>query len=461
VTLTATRAFSASDAAVTFNRDVAPIVFNHCATCHRPGEVAPFTLASYRDVSKRAQQIAEVVESRYMPPWKAGGPHGQFVGDRRLTGEQIRTIRAWVDAGAPEGDAADLPPLPQFAEGWQLGQPDLVVTTPEPFTVPAEGRDVYHCFVVPLDLPQDVYVTALELRPSNRKVVHHTLLYLDANGAARALDAASPGPGYPRVGGPGFLPTGGLGGWAPGVSPRHLPDGVGRPVKKGSDLILHTHFHPSGKPESEQTSVGLYFAKRIPAKVLATIPRGSRNIDIAPGESDYTVRDSFTVPADVTLAGLFPHAHLICKSIRVTATFADGEERQLISIKDWDWDWQDQYQYADPIQVPRGTRVDMEFVYDNSAGNPENPSNPPKRVRFGEQTTDEMAFVFFHILTDRGAEGLAFRGGRRARGGNDGWLMRRLLERFDANKNGRLDRDEREAARRAFPAGGARGDGKG
>jgi hypothetical protein len=247
-------------------------------------------------------------------------------------------------------------------------------------------------------------VSALEYRPSNPKIVHHTLFYLDNSGTARANEAASTEkPGYPRTGGPGFAPSGGLGGWAPGVSPRFMPEGVGRPIQAGADLILHTHFHPSGKVEKEQSVVGLYFTKKAPAKVLLSIPHGSRRIDIAPGDKNYVIENSFVVPNNVELEGIFPHAHLLCKQIQVTATTPDGTTMPLIWIKDWDWNWQDFYQYSHVMQIPKGTTVTMKFTYDNSADNPHNPSSPPKRVHNGEQTKDEMALVFYQILVDREA----------------------------------------------------------
>jgi hypothetical protein len=192
-----------------------------------------------------------------------------------------------------------------------------------------------------------------------------------------------------------------LGGWAPGVSPRFLPDGVGRPIKAGADLVLHTHFHPSGKVEKEQSVVGLYFTKRTPEKVLVSMPHGTNRLNIAPGDNHYVVENTFTVPGNVELQGIFPHAHLLCREIKVTATLPDGTIEPLIWIKDWDWNWQDFYQYSHVLQVPRGTKVTQEFVYDNSADNPHNPSSPPQRVHYGEQTKDEMALVFYQILIDR------------------------------------------------------------
>ena len=389
--------------AVTFAKDVAPIVFDHCVTCHRPGQVAPFSLTSFEQVSKHAAEIETQVEDRVMPPWKAAPNFGDFVGVRRLNDGQIKTIKAWVAAGKPEGDTADLPPLPTFKSGWQLGEPDLVVKMPKAFTVPAEGRDVFRWFVVPMNLTEMRYVSAVEFRPSNPKVVHHALFFLDSRGAARGLEARSGDtqPGYARGGGPGFIPSGGLGGWAPGYTPRFLPDNVGRPVQAGSDLVIQMHFHPSGKQEQEQSTIGIYFTKSPPDKILVSIPRGDNKIDIAAGDSHYQIHDSFVVPDDVTLAGIIPHAHLLCQEIKVSATLPDGKAEPLIWVPKWNWDWQDEYQYVHPLHIPKGTRVDIDYRYDNSADNPRNPHTPPKRVHFGEQTGDEMALVFFQLEVDR------------------------------------------------------------
>ena len=390
--------------ALTFNKDIAPIVFSQCALCHHEGEVAPFPLMGYADVQKHAKQIARVTKSRFMPPWKAEPGFGDFHGVRRLTDDQIKLISQWVEEGAVEGVTADLPTVPHFTDGWQLGTPDLILKVPQPFTVPAEGKDVYRCFVIPIDISEDKYVTAVEYRPSNRKVVHHALFFLDSTGAARRKAQQSDGVGYPSFGGPGILPTGGLGGWAPGAFPAKLPDGVGRMLKKGSDLVLQTHFHPSGKPEQEQSTIALYFSKSPTDKVLAGMSLRSRDINIAPGEKNYKATDSFITPIDVQLIGVTPHAHLICKEMKADATLPDGTKKPLIWIKDWDFNWQDQYKYAEPIKLPKGTKLEMEYTYDNTAENPRNPNSPPKKVTFGEQTADEMAILFMEVVPEKQSE---------------------------------------------------------
>lgn len=391
----------ALSAAPNFSKDVAPVLYNNCVTCHRPGEVAPFPLITYKDVKKHAGDIATVTHDRFMPPWKAVPGHGDFVGERRLTADEIALIKSWTDAGSPEGNPADLPPVPKFADGWHLGEPDLIVKMTESYTVPAEGRDIFRCFVLPLNIDEDKFVTAVEYRPSNRKVVHHALLFLDATGTGRKFDEADPGPGYGNMGGGiGFAPTGGLGGWAPGVFPNHLPDGICRNLRKGSDLIIQVHFHPTGKLEQEQSSVGIYLSKKPPQKILTTIPLRNKKIDIPPGQKDYKVSKSLVLPIGGEVIGIIPHAHLICKDMKVWATTPDGSKRDLIWIDDWDFNWQDQYIYKQSIKFPAGTKFDMEFTYDNSTDNVRNPNNPPQRITHGEQTSNEMAIAFIQMVPD-------------------------------------------------------------
>jgi mono/diheme cytochrome c family protein len=392
-------------AAVTFTKDVAPILFENCATCHRPGEVAPFPLLSYKDAKRRAGQIADVTGSRFMPPWLPVPGHGEFADERRLTDAQTAALRAWADAGAPEGDPKDLPPAPKFTEGgrsasrtWSSNAREVHPAGRGPGRVPGVRP--------PLNLTEDKYVTAVDFRPANRKIVHHALLFTDRSGQARKLDAQDPEPGYGRGGGGvGFAPSGGLGGWAPGVTARHLPDGVARLMHKGSDLVVQVHFHPSGKEEQEQSTIGIYFAKKEPQKLAFSLPKGFRRsmLDIAPGRKDFAMTDSFTLPMEANVVGIFPHAHLLCKEIKVDATLPDGSKQPLVWIKDWDWNWQDEFQYKSAVRLPAGTRIDQKYVFDNSAENPRNPNQPPKRVTWGEQTADEMAITFFLVTAPKDA----------------------------------------------------------
>lgn len=384
-----------SAAEVSYHRDIAPIVYNNCTNCHREGESAPFPLTSYEEVSRKASTIQRAVSKRYMPPWHADTEATRFLDVRRLNEDQITTINAWVSAGKPEGDVADAPEMPEFTKGWQLGEPDLVLTMKKAFEVPADGPDIYRNFALPIDLPEDKWIKAIELRPSARSVVHHSLYFLDDSGTARKLDGKDGTPGFTGM---GFRKSGDLGGYVPGVSPRFLPGDLARPLPKGSDLVLSTHFHPSGKPESEKTKVGLYFADKPPGRALQSVQvppafgRGSK-IDIPAGETDYTVEDTFTLPADVELVSVSGHAHYICESMTMTATHPDGTVETLLHIPDWDLDWQDTYFFAEKEMLPAGTVLKSVIKYDNSSENQDNPFDPPRRIKWGRESTDEMGSI--------------------------------------------------------------------
>jgi mono/diheme cytochrome c family protein len=425
---------------ITFSEHVAPIVFANCAPCHRPGEAAPFSLLSYRDARPLAKAIATATASHAMPPWKAGPSDYAFANARQLNPDQIATIQKWVADGALEGDPAKLPALPRFTEGWQLGPPDLTVSMSEAFEVPARGPDVYRNFVVPLNLDRDTWVRAIEFRPSARSVVHHSLFFLDATSASRERDESDPLPGFPggmgggRVGGGGrglagllggrggrgatadpvdddpvARVAGGLGGWALGGRALELPSGLAFFVAKGSDLVLSTHFHPSGKIEYEKSTVGLYFAPSPPTQAFTTIQLPPifgvfEGLDIPADEAHYTIKDSFVIPVDVRAFSVGAHAHYLGKQMRLTATFPDGTVKTLLRIDDWDFSWQERYRYAEFVSLPRGTRLDAEVTYDNTPANKRNPSRPPVRVTWGEESTDEMGSIGLQVVAATPAE---------------------------------------------------------
>lgn len=374
---------------MTFNRDIAPIVYANCTGCHREGEVTPFPLISYEDVSKRAEQIVTVIEAGLMPPWRPAEGVGHFLGERRLSKSQRELIRRWAKSGAAEGDPEDRPQTPEFKSGWALGEPDLVLKMSQKFTIPADGPDVLQNFVLPLNFEKDHFVVAAEFWPGNSRVVHHSIFYLDKNGAARRLDEKEPKPGYSTFGGPGFLPTGALGGWSPGTTPRILPGNYCRYAAAGSDLVLQIHYHPTGREETDQSEVGLYFIEQ-PKNVVANITLSNFGFKLKAGESDQMVTGEYTLSDDVTLVGLTPHMHLLGRQMRVSANYPDGKAENLIWIKDWSFYWQDQYYLQSPKRLPKGTRLQIEARYDNSNENPFNPSSPPRDVTFGEETTDEM-----------------------------------------------------------------------
>jgi hypothetical protein len=394
---------------VTYARDIAPILQQRCVTCHRPGQVAPFALTNYDDARSHAEMIVEVTQRRLMPPWIPGPEtEHRFVGQRWLSDRELELLAKWVEEGCSLGDEADLPPQLPYAEGWQLGVPDLVVTMSESFSVPASGPDLLQNFVMPIDIPEDKLVAAVEFHPGNKRVVHHAVLFLDDKGQARELDAATPEPGYANFGGPGFLPSGALGGWSVGNTARRLPNAMGRYLKKGSDLVVQVHYHPTGKPEVDQSEIGLYFVDKPvedslkePAKLVGSIWMANYEMDIPAGEANYRRSMSYTLPKDVIMVGIVPHMHLLGKSMRVTATQPNKEPEVLIDIPLWDYNWQDEYYYEQPIRLKAGTEIVVEAVFDNSADNPSNPSSPPERVTWGEETTDEMLFCFFLLTADK------------------------------------------------------------
>ncbi|MBA2117157.1 redoxin domain-containing protein [Bremerella alba] len=387
---------SLEEATLTFNRDIAPILNANCVVCHREGEVGPFTLTSYLDAAKRARQIARVVDSKLMPPWKAAQVHGEFEGQRTLSDREIETLKAWAKSERAEGDPADLPPLPTFAADWVLGEPDLVLEMQEDFDVPAGGVDIFRNFVIPYDIPEDKLVATIEFKPGDASVVHHSILYLDDSGKSRSKDKASPGPGYSTFGGPGFVPSGSIGGWSPGKTPRPLPDGLGRKMPRGADLVMQIHYHPNGKATKDRSKVGIYFVDK-PKNEAFAVWTSSFDLDIPPGEKNYQATASYKLPAEVTLLSCIPHMHLLGQQMKATAYLPDGSSKVLIDVPQWDFNWQDEYMLADPLQLPAGTKIEVVAIYDNSADNPTNPSSPPQRVTFGEETTDEMLYCFFLV----------------------------------------------------------------
>lgn len=391
----ATRA-ALDTAPVTFNRQIAPIIYQNCSTCHRPDEAAPFSLLSYHDVARKAKTIGKVTASGSMPPWKAEPASYAYRDERHLTAEQIALIQAWVAQGMPEGDAAERPAPPQFTSGWRLGEPDLVVEMPAAYHVPPDGPDIYRNIAVPLGLTEDKWIAAIDMRPSARAVVHHVLYFADGNGRIheRPQQGLEPGFSGMRVGG-AAIP---LGGWAVGAQPHFFPYGLALRVPKASDLVVQYHFHPTGKPEAEKSVIGFYFAKKAPERTLTRIqmpPHYSlfSGLDIPAGEKDFVIRDSYTLPVAVDAVGIGAHAHYLATKLKMTATLPGGELKTLLLIKEWDFAWQDRYFFKELVPLPAGTRLETEIHWDNSAGNPHNPSAPPIPVTWGEESKDEMGSI--------------------------------------------------------------------
>jgi hypothetical protein len=387
--------------ALTFSKDVAPIMFNQCANCHRPGQAAPFSLLTYNDVQKRALQIAEVIAKRYMPPWMPAPGYVKFGGERRLTVDQIGLIQQWSDEGAREGNPADLPPMPRWREGWQLGEPDLVVTMPVPYSLPADGKDVYRNFVVPIPLDKARHVRAVEFNPGNWKVVHHAFFRFDRSGDSRLADSRDAEIGFGGIHTPANAqaPEGHFVSWQPGKVFSQVPEGLSWKLETGTDVVLQLHLQPTGKPETVQSSLGFYFTDRAPTNTPAKISLNSYAIDVPPGVSNYVVTESAVLPVDLRVLGVLPHAHYLAQEVEGVATLPDGTRKWLLKINKWDFNWQGDYRYAEPVFLPKGTTVSMKFTLDNSVANPRNPNHPPRRVRYGLQTTDAMAELWLQVLT--------------------------------------------------------------
>lgn len=401
--------FKQEAATPTFSKDVARILQNKCQTCHHPGDIAPFSLMSYKDAKTFAVAIKDAVNSKRMPPWKPLPSCGNFRDVRQLTDAELATLTQWVDSGAPEGDPADLPTALSFPDGWSLGEPDLIIRPDEDYT-PPKDQDMYRCFTVPTSLRGDRYIQAIDVRAGNRKLVHHVIAYTDPTGASKALDDKDPGPGYTSFGGPGFDTYGMLGGWAPGARPFFNPDGIAMKLDKNARVVFQVHYHPcqtatcglgSPKEESDRTEIGLYFAKAPVTKTLQYLPLVNTSFVIPAGNNNYKVTASFTTPLGAKIINMTPHMHLLGKEIKVEMTVPGKATPDcLVNIDKWDFRWQGTYTYQDPVTLPAGGKLNLTTYFDNSAANPNNPNVPPKTVRWGEATTDEMALAFIGFTLD-------------------------------------------------------------
>jgi len=389
---------------LTYNHDIAPIVYRYCSSCHRPGEAGPFTLLTYQDVKKHGHQIVAVTQSRFMPPWLPEPQAIKFADERRLTAEQISTIRKWVDQGMLEGKASDLPPMPKFVEGWQLGQPDMILKAAKPYTLPASGIDQYWNFILPVPIDRTRWVRAVEIHPGDKRLVHHANVYVDRYESARRLEKVT-GEGFEgmelRIESEVFDPDSHFLFWKPGTPAAAEPDGMALRLDKGTDLILNAHLQPSGKPESIQPVIGLFFTDK-PATVRPMLLQLQNDaaLDISPNDANFVVTDTFKLPLDIDLLGVYPHAHYLGRDLLATAELPVGTTETLIHIKHWDVNWQAVYRYAEPVHLPKGTVVRMRYVYDNTEANTANPNHPPARVMGGNLSTDEMAHLWLQVIPE-------------------------------------------------------------
>lgn len=391
--------------APTYTTDVAPLLAARCGSCHYPSGPAPFSVFSYDAVRPYATQIADVTRRGYMPPWRAEPTvDGEFAGQQHLSASEIDLLGRWASAGAPQGDGTLSIPVPVRTAGWQLGAPDLVVTTPA-YTLAAEGTDVFRIFVIPLPVSALRFVRGLEFRPGNPRVVHHANIRVDRTRASRLFDEGDPLPGYDGlIAHSAVYPDGHFLGWTPGQVAPFLPKGLAWRLNPGSDLVVEIHMQPTGKPEDVVASIGLYFGDDPPVRTPSMLRLGRQSIDIPAGESQYTITDSFVLPVDVEMQAVQPHAHYRARTLSGTATLPDGRTRSLIEIRDWDFRWQHVYRYPRPFTLPKGTTVSMRYTYDNSAENPRNPVRPPRRVYWGQRSADEMGDLWMQVLTSSDAD---------------------------------------------------------
>jgi Tfp pilus assembly protein PilF len=418
----------------TFSRDIAPIIFHSCAGCHQPDEAAPFSLLTYDDVKKHARQIAEVTRSRAMPPWLPDPQPLRFVDEMRLSDAEITLIQHWVELGAVEGNPADLPAAPKLVAGWRLGKPDVILTASRPLTLPPQGTDTYWNFIFPVPIEKTRWVKAVEIRPGDKRYVHHANILVDRAGASRQREA-EPGAGFGgmeiRIESQVFDPDSHLLFWKPGSGPSVEPDGMALRLDRGTDLILNTHLQPSGKPEVIQPSIGLYFTPQ-PATQFPMLLQleNDLKIDIPAGDQNFVVSDSFTVPIDVDLLAIYPHAHYLGKDILAEATLPDGTKETLIHIPHWNLNWQAVYRYAAPVRLPKGSTVSLRYVYDNSGENVLNPNHPPLRVGSGNRSVDEMCHLWLQVLP------VNFNaGGASGSQGDPRMVLQEALERHNVEKN--------------------------
>jgi tetratricopeptide (TPR) repeat protein len=390
---------------LTYARDIAPLLFQHCATCHRPGGTAPFPLLTYEDVRRRATEIATVTKMRFMPPWLPAPGHGDFADRPSLTVEEIGVFQQWIFEGMAPGDPREIPETPRWPEGWTLGEPDLVLRLPDPYPLPPEGSDVFRNFVLPVLLPEGRWVRAHEFRPGNPRVVHHATIHIDATPASRTRDAEDPEPGFEGMQPESaVMPDGHFLGWSPGRTAGPYPESMSWRLPRFADVVLQLHLLPSGKTERVQPEIGFYFADGPPTQIPWMIRLGTRIIDIPAGEREYVIRDTYRLPIDVRLLAIYPHAHYLGRDVKGFATLPDGTKRWLIWIPEWDFAWQECYRYAEPVFLPRGTILAMRFTYDNSSSNLRNPHDPPRRVRFGPSSFDEMGDLRFQVVPRGPAE---------------------------------------------------------
>jgi tetratricopeptide (TPR) repeat protein len=382
---------------LTYRKDIAPVIREQCAACHHAGESAPLELVTYGDVKDQAAQVVSAVEDGSMPPWLPERGYGEFSGARGLSADEIGMIKQWADEGASEGEGADLPPLPERSTTWTLGEPDLVVEVPDVYSITPETGAVYRNLAVRIPLETGRWVRAVELRPTNREVASHAVAMMDRMSSRRGAGRERDFDGMAALS-EAYSPDGLFIGWTPGRPRFPEYEDASWWLAPGSDLVLQLHLQSSDEPEAAGAAVGFYFADERPARVPVLLRLGASTIDIPAGVADYTIRDSYVLPVAVEALSIYAHAHYLARRVRAWAVLPNDSIRWLLRIDEWDFNWQDEYRYAEPVTLPQGTTLQIEFVYDNSADNPNNPNDPPAPVGYGPDLAAEMGDLWIQVL---------------------------------------------------------------
>ena len=385
----------------TWNQDISCIVYTHCTPCHHDGGAGHFSLTSYTDAALWRNEMKAATQVRYMPPWPPDPAYRALAHERRLSQEEIDMIAAWVDGGYPEGDPAAALPPPTYTDEPELVDAEISAIM-EDFVIPPSSTDLYRCFVLSVDNPVDRFITALEVVPGNRSMVHHVLVFEDITGQARQLDQNDPGPGYTSFGGIGVPSAKLLGAWVPGQRTFHTAPGMGMRLRANADLVIQVHYPPTGDVEVDSTRVNLRMSSDASLRNLSIDPV-LRHFSpilqngpfVIPAGQVRTFHTRYTVPTNITATGVAPHAHLVCTSMRSYAVTPAGDTIRLIDIPRWDFNWQGFYDFRTPVFIPAGSQLHGFATYDNTVNNPRNPNNPPQTVTAGEATTDEMMLFYF------------------------------------------------------------------
>jgi Flp pilus assembly protein TadD/mono/diheme cytochrome c family protein len=398
------RRVEAAEAPVTFTHQIAPILYKNCVTCHRPGGAGPFSLLTYQDVAQRGQLIEKVTQSRYMPPWLPEPGYGDFAESRRLPDADVALIKKWVESGMAQGDVADLPKPPVFSSEWQLGPPDLILKADSSMLVPAGGSDLFHNFILPVPITETKYIRAMEIKPGSPRVVHHANVLIDRTASVRRSHPADWKRGIDGMeitvpSGDSFDPDSHFLFWKPDTPALVEPAGMPWRLDPGNDLILNMHLKPTGKPETVDATIGLYFTDKPPtAHPMLLQLEHDGALDIPANDPNFVVEDELKLPVDVQVLGVYPHAHYLGKQMEGYAILPDGKKKWLVLIRDWDIDRQSVYRFTAPVFLPAGTVVHMRYTYDNSTANVRNPNDPPIRVKAGNRSVDEMGHLWLQVL---------------------------------------------------------------